>query len=391
MKNALKWIAVFMTASALTMTQRQIFPFLLFLAALLVIAPPLRGLLEKKIPLFRLRGMTALAWLGLYIFGMVMRSPIDPHIKHLEAQRNVGELIQIVQKQGDEAGQAAQALGNIGDRQAVKPLIAAIDAASTNAELRASGVAALAKLPPDRQAVQPLLKVLTSTASGETKTQVKSALKAIAVADPKSAEPLIADLLSENKDRANLAQQALAAMGQPVTEQLLALLKSDTKLPLVIKTLGEGGDPKAIKPLSAYLTDVILQSEASQALQQLNWQPKDERDRVHYWIGLQQGTMLNQNWEMTKRVLLADVQSGEPKLMEYALYSLIKIGNKDAIPKLVETLHGQESTEMAVTFLNCGVPLLEDAAQTWANDRGYEVVRKKTTVGTGVKWGQMGS
>jgi HEAT repeat protein len=389
MKPALKWIAVVISALSLAVAQKQFFPFILFLAATLIIMPPLRNTIERKMPIFKMRGMTGLAWIGLYIFACVLWSPIDPHIKHLEAQKNVGELIQIVQKQDGNADQAATALGNIGDKQAVAPLIGAIENATPRSSLTESAVAALGKLQ-DPKAVPALAKVLSSDAT-DTVTKAKSALKAIAANNPKAATPLISDLISDQADRGTVAKQALVAMGQPAVDELLPLLKSDTlrNQSIVMETLGGIGDPKAVKPLSEYLTDWAMKSDAGKALEKLNWQPESDRERVRYWIALGRGAMLNEKWDTTKRVLLEDIKSTKRNLIDYGLYAFITIGNQDVIPSLVDALHNQESQEMALAYLNCGEPTLEAAGTNWASDRGYQVIKTKDTSGRKVAWGAL--
>jgi hypothetical protein len=61
MKNFFKWIAVIITALSLAVVQKQTFPFIILLAATLIITPPLRSLIAQKMPIFRFRGLTGLA------------------------------------------------------------------------------------------------------------------------------------------------------------------------------------------------------------------------------------------------------------------------------------------------------------------------------------------
>jgi HEAT repeat protein len=389
MKNVLKWIAVVVSVSSLVTAQKQIFPFLLFLAATLVIIPPLRSNIERKVPIFKMRGMTGLAWALLFIFASALWSPIDPHIKHLEAQKNVDELIQIVQKQDGNADQAATALGNIGDKQAVALLIKTIEDASATSSLRENSIEALGKLQ-DAKAVQSLAKLL-SNESTDTITKAKSALRAISESNRLAHRRIVVDLVDDNSETVQRAKQVLAIMGAPAVEDTLGILKeAEPKYkPVIMETLGEIGDPRAVKPLSEYLTDWAMKADAGKALEKLNWQPESDRERVRYWVALGRGAMLNEKWDMTKRVLMEDVKSSQRNLIDYALYSFITIGNKDVIPNLVDALHNQESKEMALAYLNCGEPTLEAAGTTWANDRGYEVIKKKDASKSKFSWGSM--
>jgi HEAT repeat protein len=390
MKTALKWFAVLNSAAGLAIAQKQFFPFILFLVATLIITPPLRSAIERKMPIFQTRGTTGLAWICLYMLAWFLWSPIDPHIKHLEAQKNVGELIQIVQKQEGNANQAATALGNIGDKQAVAPLIKTIEDTSSSSSLREISVEALGKLR-DTEAVLPLAQLLSSGGPEMTTSKAKSALKEIAANNRSAHEKILPDLMHKNSTKVSNAKQVLVAMGSPVVEDTLNLLKSADLVQkmMIMETLGEIGDAKAVKPLSEYLTDWTMKSDAGKALEKLNWQPETDRDRVRYWIALGRGTMLNEQWDTTKRVLMEDVKSSQRNLIDYALYAFITIGNQDVIPNLVDALHNQESKEMALAYLNCGQPTLEAAGNTWASDRGYEVIKTKDTSGRKVAWGAL--
>jgi HEAT repeat protein len=388
-KATLKWIAVAISVFGMVVAQKQFFPFVLFLLAALVIMPFLRGLLERKIPIFRTKGLTGVVWLGLFVLGCIFWSPIDPHIKRLEAQKNVDELIQIVETRGHSDYQAAEALGNIGDKRAVTPLIGVVEDASVSSVVRGSAIEALEKLP-DRSALLPLGKVLSSD-NADMAEKAELALKAIAITDPKSATAIIPDLIADDGERTRLAQRVLVAMGPSVTDELLSSLKSETVLnkSVVIETLGEIRDPRAIEPLFEYLTDWVMKSDAGMALAKLNWQPQTDRERVYYWVALEQGAMLNEHWAVTKQVLMADVKSGQRYLIDYALYAFITIGNQDVIPALVDALHAQENQEMALAYLNCGESTLEAAGETWAKDRGYEVYQTEDASARKVVWGGM--
>jgi HEAT repeat protein len=279
-------------------------------------------------------------------------------------------------------------LGNIGDKQAVTPLIQTIEK-STTTSLKENSVEALGKLQ-DAAAVRPITQLLSSS-STDIVTKAKSALQSIAANDRSAPQKLIMDLMEKKSEKSQLAKQGLAAMGTPAVKETLELLKTaePPQKPIVIETLGEMSDPKAIKPLTEYLTDWNLKSYAGKALEKLNWQPEVDQERVRYWISLGRGAMLNEKWAVTKRVLMENIKSSQRNLIDYALYAFITIGNRDVIPTLVDALHNQESKEMALAYLNCGETTLEQAGTTWANDRGYEVIKTKDTSGRKVAWGTM--
>jgi len=94
-------------------------------------------------------------------------------------------------------------------------------------------------------------------------------------------------------------------------------------------------------------------------------------DLVHMWVAQHKGKLLKKNWEMTKRVLLKDIDTGVKETIAYALYSFIALGKKEIIPVLINKLNQEGTAEMAETYLNCGHEKLHDAAVNWTHQHGY--------------------
>jgi hypothetical protein len=63
---------------------------------------------------------------------------------------------------------------------------------------------------------------------------------------------------------------------------------------------------------------------------------------------------LERNWQLTQKVLLNDISSGEYITIEYALYTFIALGEKEIIPVLIKKLDKEGTVIMAEAYLNCG-------------------------------------
>jgi HEAT repeat protein len=143
---------------------------------------------------------------------------------------------------------AARALGGIGDRRAVEPLIAAI----SDLMVREAAIEALGDIG-DRRAVEPLIAVLKGTA---------------------------------NDLRFHAA-----------------------------KALGKIGDPRALEPLIAILKDKKLfnRQAAAAALEVMHWRPGKDENSIAYWIVME-------NWNKCVEIGASAVQS---------LIAVLMDGNKD--------------------------------------------------------------
>ena len=314
----------------------------------------------------------------------------DSKVQRLTTERDVKGLIDNYIKKTPTFGtdQAAEALGNLGDKQAVEPLMTLlktpIKSSASSAEIKASAAAALAlgKLQ-DTRAV----KSLVANVKHPNRTianAAKTGLKEIATANPQVINQLLVDF---KKDDAN-AVAALGAIGKPALKAMLIALKEpDARIRTnAASVLYDIGDPTAIEPLTKNLTDLASSPMVALALEKLNWQPQSTADKVYFLIAKRKGEELRHNWEMTKNVLLKDLASNQPRKIDYALYSFIGIGGKDTTETLVKVLKEQGHKNLALTYINSGEPTLEKAAYDWAKSRGYTVI-KTTQKDQSVKWG----
>jgi len=216
------------------------------------------------------------------------------------SQKRGTELDQLLdrlkQKGSGARARAASALGKLGDKRAVEPLIAALK--DDDAGVRRSAAEALAKLDwqpaTDLQracylvalqkwaeavklgpsAVEPFLVALKVPASDEDMNVRASAQMAFAKIGPAAVEPAIAAL--KDKD-ARLHYSAVVALSilrdKRAVEPLIAALKHDDRIVRSesASALGVLGDKRAVEPLIAVLkdTDARVRRSAAEALGEL--------------------------------------------------------------------------------------------------------------------------
>lgn len=305
----------------------------------------------------------------------------DPKIAQLESQKNVKELIVILQQNDYRSPYVAEVLGNIGDKQAVEPLITALKTA-TQTDTRRASVEALGKLQ-DSRAAKPLIDSL-SKADGSVRESAKTVLKQLAAKDPN----VVDLLLPAFKKGDDTAKDVLVSIGDPAVDPLIAALKDTETRSNAAEALGQIGNPRAIKPLIANLTDWDFGPKAAAALNKLNWKPESDPDKIHLWIALRKGDELRNNWSTTKQVLLNNVESGNSSKIKYGLHSFVSIGEREILPTLIKLLNQRGNVTMVNAYLNCGEPTLEQAARDWAQARGYRIIQTRRNDQT-VPWGRM--
>jgi len=217
-------------------------------------------------------------------------------------------------------------------------------------------------------------------------------------------EPFITLLGDDSADIRMGAARALSKrwyreMAEPLTtilkdkestfESLIAALEDE--IPFVISVavqyLGEIRDKRAIPQLKQFLVNWDVNATVADALVKLGWSAKTDADKVHFWVANKKRNLLEQNWEITKKVLLKDVESDDSATITYALYAFIAIGKEDVLPDLINKISQKGTKTMAEAYLNCGHNELYDTAMSWANKNGYSI-----SAGTGsnpVDWGKL--
>jgi HEAT repeat protein len=314
---------------------------------------------------------------------------------------------------------AAEALGELGDPQAVDPLIAVLD--DEDVFVRLAAVEALGKIG-EASAVPALTKALWQ--SGETPlgesladVQTAAATALAAIGDPSTVKPLVQYTARGNLDEDLVP--TIAEMGKPAVKPLIEILGHSParQREVAAQVLGEIGDPRAVKPLLAFsrknptgtaalvaigkpaveplvqaLDDsaIPIRATAAQvlgeigdrrAIEGLREALGDPEDPV--WHAASDALVLLHRNNAAK--LLPWLESESTRPIYYGLIGLGKKGTEDELVAALETW-GDES--MAVDYLNCGSPKLEAAAKRWAEAHGYTVY---TTPGVKSEtWGRLG-
>ena len=220
---------------------------------------------------------------------------------------------------------AAEALGRIGSRQAVGPLIAAFKSepvprrparrSGTKARLDVHTAAATALAQIGAPAAEPLTAALEQLDDGQRRSArdvlVKIGSSAVGplivalqesdakvlaaealgrIGDTRAAEPLIAAVADGHSPVRLAATKALGRIGDeravPPLVALLGARRGDERR-AAIDALGQIGDARAAEPLVAVLVESSsqqLRQAAAKALAKLGWQPERDQTGALYWV-----------------------------------------------------------------------------------------------------------
>jgi FOG: HEAT repeat len=163
-------------------------------------------------------------------------------------------------------GEAALALGKIGNRRAVAPLCASLKVGDSS--LRQVAAEALGEIG-DQRAVQPLI-----AAFGDSDVVVRrAAAQSLGKMGDLVVRPVIAALGDPNELVRHSAADALGNIGGPAVQPLIAAFGNSDALVrrFAAEALGKIGDPRAVEPLIAVLkdTDRTVREGAVNALREL--------------------------------------------------------------------------------------------------------------------------
>ena len=147
-------------------------------------------------------------------------------------------------------------------------------------------------------------------------------------------------------------------------------------------------DKDAVPELINYLTNWYTSRYIAQVLEVIGWIPKTDTQLVHYQIARRDREKLLANWELTKKVLLRDINSQDINVKNNALFALIGLGKDESVTPLLNTLAGSGSIAIAEAYLNSGNDQLKMAAISWSANHNLEV--KEYSKGNNpVLWGTM--
>lgn len=140
------------------------------------------------------------------------------------------------------------------------------------------------------------------------------------------------------------------------------------------ESLGQMNDAAAAAPLVAVLSDWQTRRAVGAALVKLKWKPRTIEERVHFLVAQRDGAALRAIALEARSVLVADLQSSDPRVFEMAAQALIGLGQTDLVDELVGVLEQKGTVRFANALLNSNQPELEKAARAWATKRGYSIM-----------------
>lgn len=275
-------------------------------------------------------------------------------------QASVRYIVPALTEDGDARVRAAAAcaLGEIGSAQGFQPLLKTIEATSDERDVLICALKSIKQFG-DVVAVPVLLRALQATRDS-TRVEV---IRTLGVLKSEAALPaLFAIALAPSKgDDRREAVAAVASFGA-------------VALPEVVKQYNGGRVFEAIDimedmgDVSAKVLVDVVRTSAS----------KDIRAyATRALLRTQRPTGID-----AMRAAMAT----NLKLVADAYEALIELGDESFLPLLIRTLNSLGSSSMAVAFLNCGEPRLEDAAKRWARAHGYEITTGFG--GGGKRWGR---
>lgn len=303
----------------------------------------------------------------------------------------------------------AQALGNFNDLKATGPLIELLN--DPSGSTREAAAEALGNI--KASSIVPLLTKSLNDRRWNVRRGVAYALK-VRGWHPRNSEERISYLLAIEKwvELAKSGSQAVQALTDALTIgplevrlgsiQCLGDIKDPSSVALLVRSLDDqnkgireevvrslaniGGD-KATNSLVCKLTDWYLSPLVANALSRLRWNPECNRDRIHLLVAQRKGSSLRNNWNMTREILLLDIESNDYRTIENALLAFIGIGRMEIMQVLIDKLNVKGNKIMAEAYLNCGQSQLRQAAKDWAKRHGYTI-----SIGPGahpIGWGSM--
>ena len=165
------------------------------------------------------------------------------------------------------------------------------------------------------------------------------------------------------------------SMGLHTKRERALLRKIKKGDPAAIRKLGIVGDSRHYQLLKPLLTKKRVHFAAAEALEKLGWKPESRNEMVRFYMAKNNFAWMNENFGAVKSVLLADLESGNPDRIEYAMLTFIAISNPDIIPDLISVLDSHGTVYLAESFLNCGQENLMHAARMWAIRNNYNITQ----------------
>ncbi len=293
-----------------------------------------------------------------------------PNVEKMKAKRDIKGLIKALgyRKDWRVREKAAEALGQTNDPRAIEPLCAALGGYSPSGSVESAAVRALVRI--GTPAVEPLGAALKHACRPEAAASAlikigkpsvgplvdglehwhpftrKTAADALGmIGDARAAEPLVAALNDSVSDVSRAAIEALARIGQPATEALVAALTKDSSF-------------------SRAKWEVV------EALDKIGWQPGREESGAAYWVA-------KQNWNECVRVgstavepLISVLAHSHNQARKAAADALGQIGDARAVEPLIVALKDREIRQCGAVedaLVKIGGPAVEPLVAAFKN------------------------
>lgn len=199
-------------------------------------------------------------------------SIFGPNVEKLKAKRDIEGLIKVLstEKKFSLRQAAAVALGQLGDRRVVEPLIIAL--ADEDVDVHYASRDALKMIDPNwvksDAAKKSLPKLLSALQSDDSGVRVRVLGEMVPMGDPSTVEPIIAALTDKYGP---VRAYAAAALGEikdrRAVEPLIQVIdrKESKAREQVVTALGKIGDIRAVAPILQALKDDIQEHQAAHA------------------------------------------------------------------------------------------------------------------------------
>jgi HEAT repeat protein len=268
---------------------------------------------------------------------------------------------------------AAEALGAIGDCRAVAPLFAALKKYGWG--IIGSDVAeALSRI--GVPAVTDLIGIL---ADGDADARLAAVSALGAIGDPRAVQPLFSALRGPDLHVCESAARALGRIGEPAVELLIRALK-DSEVPWeAARALGEIADPRAVQPLIdsfaqthwmirdaavaalgrigepsiAPLLSALQDPDrdvrrcAADALDRLDWKPREDEAGAYYWIAKNQWMNCVEIGAPAVDPLIIVLSDPHPEVRRAAAATLGILGDEAALESLLAALRDDDGLVIA--------------------------------------------
>ncbi|WP_164913685.1 HEAT repeat domain-containing protein [Methanoculleus taiwanensis] len=248
--------------------------------------------------------------------------------------------------------EAADILGQLGDAEAVLPLVRAL----ADEPIRIEAAEALAGI--GTPAVAPLLQVLEQ-GDGEAKRLAAGILGRIGSAEV--TEPLVQALYAGDDRLRRVVIDSLAAIGAPAVAPLIEMLGDADDLQmsgiLALARIGAG----SIDPLRLALSakNPRIRAGAAETLERLGWSPGDDGDRARYLVARERWVDAAALGEPAVAPLIDAFCDLDGAARAGAGEALVRIGG-DAAPSLIALLGDDASGAAAAALLErIGTPAID--------------------------------